>query len=335
MNTTLLDKDVKRYVDAVAVALVDLPDATRTEILEDLAAHLGEFDLANGTLDAQLGDPAVYAEELRASAGFAPPPSPIMGGSQVGAQVRRVADTVRAHRWSISTRAFLPSLEPAWWVLRAWLVVLVMAGATPSDIPIPAPNGNVLVGFALLALLIPMSVRLGQGAKRANHRHINRAMTALGIILLLVSFGGIRERHYDSYANSYSQSQPALIRALPVQLFDSSGQVPLGQQSIVTLDSRGYLVDDEQTVLLNGLVTPVGPCPNGRAYAACLRQDTVAVASTTTLAGASSTTLADASSTTLPTPSTTAAAAVPTTSAAPTTPSTTAAPAPPTTTSGG
>ena len=119
MNTTLLDKDVKRYVDAVAAALVDLPDATRAEILEDLAAHLAEFDLEHGTLDAQLGDPVAYAEELRASAGFEPAPVPSTGAPQLVASVRRALDKARTHRWWTETRAFLPLLEPAWWVLRA------------------------------------------------------------------------------------------------------------------------------------------------------------------------------------------------------------------------
>jgi hypothetical protein len=56
-------------------------------------------------------------------------------------------DKVRTHRWWTETRAFLPLLEPAWWVMRAWLVVVVIAGTTPSDIPLPAPGGNVLLGL--------------------------------------------------------------------------------------------------------------------------------------------------------------------------------------------
>lgn len=330
MNTTLLDKDVKRYVDAVAAALIDLPEATLAEILEDLAAHLSEFDLADGPLDRQLGDPAAYAQELRASAGFAPPPPPPSGGtSQLGAQVQRAFETVRTHRWWRSTRAFLPSLEPAWWVARAWLVVVVMAGANPSDIPIPAPNGNWFVGLVLLAALIPFSVRLGQGARRGHARHLNRAASVLGVVLLLVFFGGVREQQYSGSTVVYTP--PRLVREMPVMLFDINGERDTGTQVIVTVDERGYLTDSDATVMFNGLATPVGPCPNLRPYAACLRADTAVVPSTSTAATVTTTVV----------PSTTVAAAVPstTTPAAPTTtvpaaPTTTVA-APPAPTSGG
>ena len=317
MNTTLLDKDVKRYVDAVASALADLPDATRAEILEDLAAHLAEFDLDHGNLETQLGDPAAYAEELRASAGFAPlaplPPG-TSPGPQLAAQARRLIDKVRTHRWWTETRAFLPLLEPAWWVMRAWLVVVVIAGATPSDIPVPAPGGNVLLGLGMVALAIRASVRIGRLNSKPRHLYANRAANLLGIIMLLAFFGGVRDQPNGIGNNIFADVQRQTV---PVMVFDMTGQRALGTPVPVTVDGYGYMIGGAQTVMLDGLPTTVGPCPNRPTYAACLLQEPITLASTTTIPSAALTTVVP-----IAPPVTTATVPQSTTTAVPVAPST-------------
>ena len=183
--------EVRDYAGAVAVALADVPEPLRTELLEDLQAHLteveveledlraqarrGEVPVGGGlTLQGVLGPPVDYAAEMRRSAGVpASGRTPPDGRGVIGAvrarlhaRLREVLDEVAevAERPGIApVVAFLPGLRPAWWVARAWLLVFLLAwissGSWTRHIPIPAPP---LLGLVALAVAVPLSVRLGQ-----------------------------------------------------------------------------------------------------------------------------------------------------------------------------
>jgi hypothetical protein len=76
VNTTL--SPAATYVDAVHVALADLPADDLADIIEDVRDHveqvsaeLGE-DATTGALEERLGQPADYAAELRSAAGYPP-----------------------------------------------------------------------------------------------------------------------------------------------------------------------------------------------------------------------------------------------------------------------
>ena len=63
------------YLDAIERELADLPADERAELLEDLAAHFGEF-ADDDDLVSTLGDPVAYARELRDAAGLSASPPP-------------------------------------------------------------------------------------------------------------------------------------------------------------------------------------------------------------------------------------------------------------------
>lgn len=125
--TTTVPTEIASFATSVRAELADLPADEVEELTEGLEADLAEAfreDLAR-----ELGDPSVYAAELRAAAGL---PAP-------AARTRRtsVADTVRAfgrdsrafvadHPRLERTVAFVVSLRPAWWLLRAWAAWLVV-----------------------------------------------------------------------------------------------------------------------------------------------------------------------------------------------------------------
>ena len=134
--TTLVDPEIDGYHAAVSAALADLPDAARTELLEDLADHLREVraESDDRSLAEVLGAPGDYAAELRAAAGH-PAAGPV-GGRPLLDPLERlrlrfaaidagVGEAFGGARASDAVRA----LGPGWWVVRGWIVALVLVGA--------------------------------------------------------------------------------------------------------------------------------------------------------------------------------------------------------------
>jgi hypothetical protein len=152
MTTTLDIDEVTAFAKAVRRELGDLgPD-----ILDELTDGL-EADLADKLADGEpLGDAAAYAAELRAAAGVDPATRP------------SVADNVRENLADLRSKlaplldipvvagvaAFVVSLRPLWWVLRAWgLFLLISAGAYPRT----------EFGTVVLLTLVVLSVQWGRG----------------------------------------------------------------------------------------------------------------------------------------------------------------------------
>ena len=72
MSTETMSADVRDYLAAVMRELADLPPAERDDLLDDLDDHLHEvLAEGEGSLEQRLGPPAMYAAELRTSAGLA------------------------------------------------------------------------------------------------------------------------------------------------------------------------------------------------------------------------------------------------------------------------
>ena len=212
-SETALDRaEIERYYDEVRAALADLPADARDELLEDLPDHLAEVAAeaasdGNGSLRERLGEPAGYAEELRAAAGFEPskdrtaPAIPVLARAgewltvrwrgadrRIGAAVGypRLADLARAAR-------------PGWWLLRGWLVAQLVAGAhdrTSGLALIPRIGGSRFFGLIVTIALIGLSVWFGrrsEGFGRWPRRAIATAGTVLAlwaVFGLAASFGG-------------------------------------------------------------------------------------------------------------------------------------------------
>lgn len=161
-DTTMLDAD--RYLKAVAPYLSALSADERTDLLDDLAQHLREIAAEPGPpLAERLGPPQAYAAELLASAGVA------ATGSARPAILTRAASLIaraRASRVGREAMRLWPILHPAWWLVRGYLAVSLLAavgahGSNPG-FPLPRLAGSPVLGLLAVILAIPLSVRLGQ-----------------------------------------------------------------------------------------------------------------------------------------------------------------------------
>src|SRR5207245_7682578 len=157
--------DVASYAASVRAALSDLPRDQAEVLLEDLEDHLREIALdAGGPLAERLGPPEQYAQDLRAAYGAAQAGSPPQ--ERAFRDVRRVVTWMAESAWYRELRAFLPQLRPAWWVLRAYLLVLVVTAAFSPGYnlrPIPNPfskRGLLEIFVAVIAIVV--SVRFGR-----------------------------------------------------------------------------------------------------------------------------------------------------------------------------
>jgi hypothetical protein len=166
VNTTTTD-EVTRYVSEVDAACADLTDEQRQVLLLNLPEHLREVAEA-GPLQAQLGSPEQYADQLRAAADLPPRP---------------VAEEPEPMPW---WRTIWRDLRPAWWVLRCYIAVWVWALVTQNwtysfnTFPFPAPMGRPSIGLIATALLIPPSLWLG-------HRHLRRPAAMLWVSIQIVA----------------------------------------------------------------------------------------------------------------------------------------------------
>lgn len=106
----MTDTELEGYVDAVTARLGAIPD--RDETVEELRAHLEEVraEHTGVALCDVLGEPAAYADELRAAAGL-PPYSPQRHG--FSAWLAGVGAGIRHH-----APRFLMDLRAFWWGIR-------------------------------------------------------------------------------------------------------------------------------------------------------------------------------------------------------------------------
>ncbi|MGN9840733.1 hypothetical protein ACTMTI_21680 [Nonomuraea sp. H19] len=145
-----------QYAQAVRDAVGEHPD--REELLEDLDDHLAEIAAESDLpLEDRLGPPAAYAEELMAA----------YGGRTESRQKRRARPrewVQRAHAALLRQgsyrgfMAFLPELRPGWWVLRGYLLAMLLL--TVADSGRLAPQG--LVDWALVVAAVCASVWFGR-----------------------------------------------------------------------------------------------------------------------------------------------------------------------------
>ncbi|HET7901995.1 MAG TPA: hypothetical protein VFL59_12490 [Candidatus Nanopelagicales bacterium] len=106
----MADVELEGYVDAVTARLGAIPD--RDETVEELRAHLEEVraEHTGVALRDLLGEPAAYADELRAAVGL-PPYAPERHG--FSAWIASVGAGIRGH-----APRFLMDLRAFWWGFR-------------------------------------------------------------------------------------------------------------------------------------------------------------------------------------------------------------------------
>jgi DNA-binding PadR family transcriptional regulator len=170
--------DARLYLDAVAAALADLPVEDRADLLEDLAGHLAAVEREDGDvpLALRLGPPEQYAAELRVAAGLpeARDTPRRLSGGRLRAQLSEDWRDLSQSRAGREVAAFLPQLVPAWWVLRAYLLVFLLALMSGSRLrdAVLLDVGLPLVGWALLAAAVVGSVRLGRRSLAPHRRQV-------------------------------------------------------------------------------------------------------------------------------------------------------------------
>jgi hypothetical protein len=180
MTAPTTSPEAQAFLAAVEQELIDLPTDDRRELLDDLALHLIERD---GDADsAPLGSPQEYARELRDAAGL---PARAAAGRRhrLRAAVARLFDA----RAVAEVRAFMPQLRPAWWVLRGYLVVAVVALQDVNgtrDFPVPAFWGSHVLGVAAVLAAATASVALG---RRRLPRSAAALVVAANLALVVVA----------------------------------------------------------------------------------------------------------------------------------------------------
>ncbi|CUR53891.1 hypothetical protein NOCA2100024 [metagenome] len=274
--------EIVAFVAGVRARLADLDPEVREELTDGLEADLSELVADHGgerPLGEVLGDPAAYAEELRAAAGLEQVERSGRGlrGRTIGLWSRwtaaattlsgRVDSEIASRPWAQGCLAFLVTLRPAWWVLRAYLAVqLVDRWAGPYEPFEVIPRlGLPLVGPVVLLVAIVGSVQLGRGAwwpatiqdtSRSARGAIVVAnafalLVALPMVLdstdnaIYVSSGGggrvpgvVNDGHAVSNIYAFDRDGKAVTG---VQLFDQAGR-PL---SVAPEWSGGYRIPGE------------------------------------------------------------------------------------------
>jgi len=259
MATDPRANDVAAYATAVRTALGDLPADEKTALLEDLEEHLSEIAAeSEGPLNQRLGAPEQYAAELRTAYGAAHPRA---AKRRAGLQDLRAASAwVRRSSWYREFRAFLPSLRPAWWVLRAYLAVLVLASwfSRGTDLrPIPNPfSSRGLLQVIATVVAIVVSVRLGQtGLSRDRGvrilaRGLNGAI-ALFAFFTLASMGTYPSSMVGDAVSQQLTGAPGVYANGPVTniyAYSKNG-TPLTDVLLYDQDGRPLTVDGSATGL--------------------------------------------------------------------------------------
>jgi hypothetical protein len=250
--TVTRDEEITRYVDQVRRELADLPPAVRDELLEDLPEHLtevaAEFD---GPLADRIGTPEAYAAELRAAAGTAPGrPAPNLDQriatavAGLRARLRTVDTKVGPTIGYAKASEFLRLLRPAWWVLRGYLVALLISVFTSwSPGLVPRVDNSHTLGLLVLAGCLVASIWLGRrtpSLRRWPRLAVHAGtLVVLGFALIaLVDLENRNSSYYEpTYNDPYSHIQDVYVydaegRLLEgVRLFDQNGiPIQLGYQ---------------------------------------------------------------------------------------------------------
>jgi hypothetical protein len=238
--------DVGTYVAAVRARLDDLAPEEVEELTGGLEADLAEalagFD---ETPRQRFGDPAAYADELRAAADLPPRAEPAPDG--LGATLGRARRDLRAAAdlhvdalqrlpWFAAVRDFLVVLRPAWWVLRACVAVALLRlilGAEETGIVGGFPS------FLLLVLAVIGSVAVGRRSppRTGPARGLlvfGNVLAVLALPMVLSNFAEPRSQYVETGvgAGIWMDGQPVQ----DIVPYDSQGR-PL--QGVQLYDDRG------------------------------------------------------------------------------------------------
>ena len=213
-TATLASPTVSEFAAAVRAALSDLGP----EEVDDLTDGL-EADLTDRLAESDapgLGDPAAYAEELRAAAGL--PHRAVsratLSWQSVAAAFREAPRSFTSQLRAFATRhpmvgrigAFFISIRALWWLFRAAVVTALIGNfLNPGWQPV---NGmTVVVGVVALIL----SVQFGRG-RWLPFAWMRGLLLAANILLVIATpfllAGWATQLNNAAYTQAYSAAQP-------------------------------------------------------------------------------------------------------------------------------
>jgi len=248
--------DVATYAASVRAALSNLPTDQSEVLLEDLEDHLREIAAdAGGPLNERLGPPQQYAEDLRAAYGAAQ----VTTRRQDAAlhDLQRALARVTGSTWYRQIRAFLPELRPAWWVLRAYLAVLILMAAVSPGYPlgpIPDPTSKRgLVEILATGIAIWLSVRIGRRSRQLSQKALVLAYSANLLIALfaVVVLANMRSFAYSELTGATSPQQTTFANAFAagqvtnIYPYSQDGK-PLTNVLLYDQDGRPIVVDKSE-----------------------------------------------------------------------------------------
>lgn len=233
---------------------------------------------------ARFGSPSDYAAELRVAAGVAPSPPAVSRrgrGTWAGSTARaravaaRAAGPVTRAPWWPEARDFLVAMRPVWWILRGWLVgVLVLTIVTDGhgyfdyrnsgspELGALAPAG--LAEFLVMSVFVVVSVQYGRGRWTPRGRwnavgviaSVGAAVAVVpAVITVMASIGDVEVRYeyvdntdYSVTTASVGGDRNALIaggeRVRNLFVYGPDGEYVEGAQ-IVDQDGRPLLLTPE------------------------------------------------------------------------------------------
>lgn len=248
------EQEIARYVEQVRRALADLPPRVRDELLEDLPEHLAEVAAeADGPLADRLGPPEAYAAELRGAVGTDPP----AGGRNLDQRIAAAVGAARGRLRAVDARVgpligyaraseYLRLLRPAWWVLRGYLVAMLITVATTGSSfgLLPRLGGSTLAAVLLLTATVVGSVWLGRRSDRFGPRS---RLVLHGSALVLAIFAFFAFVDLDSGA-----------RSEPFTYQPAYGDPYSTIQDVYVYDSQGRLVEGARLFDQNGQPIQLG-----------------------------------------------------------------------------
>ncbi len=195
MTTTLT------YLDAVRSELSDLPAGEREELLEDIATSLAESGESDADIEARLGPPARFAQELRSAAGLAAAAPPASApASPRGARLRGL---------SAQLPPLAHELAPLGWLIRGYVAAVVIGFTVGGEWVTNRPGvfyvrDSVWNAFWLTVVCMALSVALGIGMRLAKRRPLSlvvvNGLFAVGAVWVALAalVGATNTQYYDN-----------------------------------------------------------------------------------------------------------------------------------------
>ena len=252
------DPEVTAYVGLVRAALQDLAPEDLDDLTGGLEADLAELAAeSDAPLLSRIGEPSVYAAELRAAAGLPPAPA----ASETTPETRpglaeRTAQVGQWWRQVLAERAWLAELRPLWWALRglvAWGVVSVVFGMSSWLVGLIVVGGSVWVGLR--------TPHWGAGVRR-----LVRVANAVAAVLLVPSLLVLAVGSAGAYGDSggyveYLPPEGVVVDGEPVgsfYVYDGLGQRVDGAR-IFTDSGTPVTIDPWTVPSLDGVVEDESP----------------------------------------------------------------------------